>query len=496
MLSPSRLFRLAPLLFLFVFSLLASAQTPPVETTPSSPTSPSKDTVLFDFEGGNFEGWTLSGDCWDKNPSTSRTFVDRQGNPLVTGIVGEGYLTTLYKSAATTGKAVSKEFTIDRPFLTFKIGGGHYPQEACLNLIVEGRIVRTETGNDLAILEPKSWDVSLLKGKTAHLEIMDSTANPNRGYVMVDEIVLTMKSGLSSSPLPETEPMLDVPLRIIHILDAQGEAELADNSHAVLTLSAAKRQIAAVNELFRPARIQFTLASNDFEIRKDDYLNLDFDAPALDVITSLRSAKPIEVGKRERLRAFQRIADEQRGKLTIFVHRGSEWQWNTKAQKWEFTTGFSHGQFSNRRASFATMTNHVARVWAHELAHTFRLPHTSKDGVDNPSNLVTEAQIGAACEEYLAKGGDQNHPEYAIDGDYQLGIKDTPPDPGLGFWGNSRDLTRVIQLRLSGRKPFPLLVSRNNIMGAIANFGGFSPDQIGVMRRRIELWKSELTNKQ
>ena len=324
MLSPSRLFRLAPLLFLFVFSLLASAQTPPVETTPSSPTSPSKDTVLFDFEKGNFEGWTLTGDCWDKTPSTSRTFVDRQGNPLVTGIVGEGYLTTLYKSAATTGKAVSKEFTIDRPFLTFKIGGGHYPQEACLNLIVEGRIVRTETGNDLAILEPKSWDVSLLKGKTAHLEIVDSTANPNRGYVMVDEIVLTMKSGLSSSPLPETEPMLDVPLRIIHILDAQGEAELADNSHTVLTLSATKRQIAAVNELFRPARIQFTLASNDFETKRDDYLNLDFDAPTLDVITNLRSAKPIEVGKRERLRAFQRIADEQRGKLTIFVHRGSE----------------------------------------------------------------------------------------------------------------------------------------------------------------------------
>ena len=490
MLAPSYLFRLALVLILFVLSLFATAQTPA-----SSPELPSKDSTLFDFEGGNFEGWTLTGDCWDKTPATPRTFVDRQGNLLVSGIVGKGYLTTLFRNMGTTGKAVSKEFTIDKPFLTFRIGGGYYPKEACLNLVIEGKIVRTETGNDLAILEPRSWDVSLLKGKTAHLEIVDSTANPSRGYVMVDHIVATTKSSSSDQIVPETEPMLQVPLRIIHILDAQGKAELAGNSPTVLTLAAAKRQVAAVNEIFRPARIQFTLASNDFETRKDDYLNLDFDAPASEVSTGLRSAKPIETGKRERLSTFQRIADEQRQKLTIFVHRGSEWQWNASAQKWDFTAGFSHGQYSSRRASFATITNTSARVWAHELAHTFRLPHTSKDGVDNPSILVTEAQIGAACEEYLAKGGDANRPEYAIDGDYQLGIKDTPPDPGLGFWGTSRDLTRVIQVRIAGRKPFPLLVSRNNIMGAIANYGGFSPDQIGVMRRRIELWKSEPINK-
>jgi len=162
----------------------------PSVTSARSPT-PVKETVLFDFDGGNYDGWTLTGDCWDKQPATARTFVDRQGNPLVSGIVGTGYLTTLFKSAATTGKAVSRDFTIDKPFLTFRIGGGNYPKEACLNLVVDGKIVRTETGNDSAELRPAYWDVYPLMGKTAHLEVIDATANPNRGYIMLDDVRLT-----------------------------------------------------------------------------------------------------------------------------------------------------------------------------------------------------------------------------------------------------------------------------------------------------------------
>ena len=172
-------------LILLIISASDFAQTVP-EKVPNA-----KDTLLFDFESGNFDGWTLTGDCWDTHPATVKTFVDRQGNLLVSGIVGNGYLTTLFKSAATTGRAVSKDFTIDKPFLTFKIGGGHYPKEACLNLVVEGKIVRTETGNDSAELRPAYWDVYALVGKTAHLEIVDTTTNPKRGYIMVDDLRLT-----------------------------------------------------------------------------------------------------------------------------------------------------------------------------------------------------------------------------------------------------------------------------------------------------------------
>ena len=186
-------------LALLVFPALAPAQTPDNSATQSPTASGAKDTVLFDFENGNFDGWTLSGDCWDKQPATVKTFIDRQGNPLVSGIVGKGYLTTLFKSAATTGKAVSKEFTIDKPFLTFRIGGGYYPKEACLNLIVDGKIARSETGNDSAELTPASWDVYAFTGKTAHLEVVDATANEKRGYIMADAALLTERPQLAKN---------------------------------------------------------------------------------------------------------------------------------------------------------------------------------------------------------------------------------------------------------------------------------------------------------
>ena len=187
MLAHSRLSRLALIFALAVLPALTTAQTPNIASQPSSP---SKDMVLFNFDGGNYDGWTLSGDCWNTQPATAKTFVDRQGNSLVLGIVGTGFLISQYKNPAATGKAVSRDFTIDRPFLNFKIGGGHFPNQACLNLVIDGKIVRSKTGNDSTELRPASWDVYAFIGKTAHLEVVDATPVPNRGYIMVDEIVL------------------------------------------------------------------------------------------------------------------------------------------------------------------------------------------------------------------------------------------------------------------------------------------------------------------
>ncbi len=75
--------RLPHLALLLTLSLLP---TPSLAQTPNVPAAPSKDTVLFDFEGGNFDGGTLSGDCWDKQPATPKTFVGRQGNSVVSRV--------------------------------------------------------------------------------------------------------------------------------------------------------------------------------------------------------------------------------------------------------------------------------------------------------------------------------------------------------------------------------------------------------------------------
>ena len=82
MLATSHLSRLALLLALFALPTLSTAQTPNTQIA-----APTKDTVLFDFEAGNFDGWTLTGDCWDKAPATPKTFTDKQGNSPDSAIV-------------------------------------------------------------------------------------------------------------------------------------------------------------------------------------------------------------------------------------------------------------------------------------------------------------------------------------------------------------------------------------------------------------------------
>ena len=77
----SRLPRLALVLTLFSLPTLSPAQ------TPNTSTAPSKDSVLFDFEAGTFDGWTLTGDCWDKASATPKTFTDKQGNSFVSDVV-------------------------------------------------------------------------------------------------------------------------------------------------------------------------------------------------------------------------------------------------------------------------------------------------------------------------------------------------------------------------------------------------------------------------
>jgi hypothetical protein len=149
---------------------------------------PAKDTkteIFADFESGTYEGWTEEGNAFGSAPVSDTTFQTK-----ITGFGGKRFVCSFDPKLGNnaTGKLISKEFTIDKPFIDFKIGGGRYPKEACLNLIVDGKIVRTETGTDSPDLRHAYWDVSSLIGKQARFEIVDSTASPNRGYVMVDTV--------------------------------------------------------------------------------------------------------------------------------------------------------------------------------------------------------------------------------------------------------------------------------------------------------------------
>ncbi|TKK78237.1 glycoside hydrolase family 32 protein [Kribbella jiaozuonensis] len=97
-------------------------------------------------------------------------------------------------------------FVVSRPYLNFRISGGDYEYKTCLNVIVNGRIVRSETGRGTELLHPASFDLTDWLGKEAQLEIVDE---PD-GNLRVSDIVL---SSTRSVVVPVMPPLYAEALR-------------------------------------------------------------------------------------------------------------------------------------------------------------------------------------------------------------------------------------------------------------------------------------------
>ena len=184
------------------------------------PTATTKTEVFADFENGNYDGWTLEGNAFGTVPASDKTFPGK-----ITGFGGKGFVCTLDSKLGNNaiGKATSKVFTIDKPFIDFRIGGGRYPKEACINLIIDGKIVKTATGSNTPQFQEYVWNVSDFTGKAAYIEIIDTTAAPNRGYIMVDDILFRDNSALTEKPTVTVKP-----------LQAQGDLPANDWERSVL----------------------------------------------------------------------------------------------------------------------------------------------------------------------------------------------------------------------------------------------------------------------
>ena len=154
------------------------------EETPSETSAPVEAPEVFtDFESGTYGAWKSSGAAFGDKPAAG-TFPRQQ--PL-TGFGGK-YLVNSYRGDDNlTGTLTSPEFTIRRPYVHFRIGGGNKPGKACMNLLVDGKAVRTATGKNNEKLEWDYWDVSRFAGKKARIEIVDQATGP-WGHINVDDI--------------------------------------------------------------------------------------------------------------------------------------------------------------------------------------------------------------------------------------------------------------------------------------------------------------------
>jgi hypothetical protein len=125
---------------------------------PPTPAFAPEGQVIADFEGKDYGDWKTTGEAFGPGPAQGRL---GDQNP-VDGYLGHGLVNSYYHGDATTGTLTSPEFEITHPYLNFLIGGGSQ-KETRMDLLLEGKVVRTASGDDA---EQLAWTMPPAAGAT------------------------------------------------------------------------------------------------------------------------------------------------------------------------------------------------------------------------------------------------------------------------------------------------------------------------------------------
>jgi fructan beta-fructosidase len=170
---------------------------------------PRPDLLIADFEGETYGDWRVEGTAFGERPARGTL----PGQMQVSGFEGKQLVNSFVDGDDSTGKLTSPTFTIERPHLNFLVGGGKYPAETCINLLVDGKVVRpNDRPGGSEQLDWASWDVRDLIGKTATLEIVDARRG-GWGHINIDHIVQSDRS----RALVTLERTLTVDERYLHL---------------------------------------------------------------------------------------------------------------------------------------------------------------------------------------------------------------------------------------------------------------------------------------
>jgi fructan beta-fructosidase len=196
---------------------------------PTQPPAP--DVLLADFEGDTYGHWTATGSAFGDRPAAGTL----PGQMPVSGFRGKGLVNTFRGGDKSTGTLTSQEFSVERNFVSFLIGGGGYAGKTCLNLQIDGKTVRTATGPNVnpggsEELAPAFWDVTEFRGKTARLVVVDD-ATGGWGHVNVDHIVLT--DARPAVPAPATRDIV-LTRRYLHLPVRTGEGKSGKTARVAL----------------------------------------------------------------------------------------------------------------------------------------------------------------------------------------------------------------------------------------------------------------------
>lgn len=150
-------------------------------------------TVFEDWSKGTWEGWTVEGDTFGDRPYLVTELPSYMGSiNATTKYLANSHQTRggqdVIQADNLTGKLTSRPFTVRQKFIVFKLAGGNHKGKTCLNLVVDGQIVRSQEGTNTNRLDWKHFDVTDLVGREACIEIVDQQTG-GWGQISVGEIL-------------------------------------------------------------------------------------------------------------------------------------------------------------------------------------------------------------------------------------------------------------------------------------------------------------------
>jgi sucrose-6-phosphate hydrolase SacC (GH32 family) len=186
----------------------AAPKKPKVKPVPAQPdgkeqTVPEQktgDIVIADFEQGN-GNWIAIGPAFGGDPAMGAEVLKKL---KIENAAGLGVASSEGEGDEPQGTLTSPEFRIERRYLTFLIGGGDFEHSTCLDLLVNGKVVKSASGSNSDKLAPVTWDLQAWSGQKAKIRLVDA-ASGQWGHVNVDQIVQTNTPGklLVTAPLYE-----------------------------------------------------------------------------------------------------------------------------------------------------------------------------------------------------------------------------------------------------------------------------------------------------
>ena len=154
---------------------------------PGGSTAAPAGTVLQDFEGSTLPGWTGTGSFVGITP----TFENLSGQ------LGNAVLDTCQAGCdSATGTVTSPAFTVTNRYIDLLVAGGNHPitgsMPTAVNLLVDGQVVASVTGNNSASMDWQAIDAGAYLGKQATIQVVDQSDGSNGwGHIMVDNIVVS-----------------------------------------------------------------------------------------------------------------------------------------------------------------------------------------------------------------------------------------------------------------------------------------------------------------